>query len=126
MWLEAIFTHQDLVTFVAHSVPVTFRVGEQGKLSLDAPFVVSLTPETGISIACCGKLHWPLLGVNVPATLDSIVVLVRPEVEVHDAGRALIFRLQIEHAAVAYLPAILVRQLVARVNEELSKSGVER
>ena len=125
MWLEAVFTREDLLTFLAQLVPVTFRLGERGDLSLDGPFVLSLTPAKGISIACGGKLHWPLFGVSVPATLDSIVVLVRPEVEVRDGGHALIFKLEIEHAAVAYLPATVDRQLVARVNEELSKKELE-
>jgi hypothetical protein len=72
MWVEAILTREDLREFLEQLVPVTFRLGEQGDLCLDAPFVVSLTPEKGISITCHGKLRWPLFGMNVPAVVDPL------------------------------------------------------
>jgi hypothetical protein len=125
MWVEAILTQEDLREFVEHLVPVTFRLGEQADLCLDAPFVVSLTPEKGISVACHGKLRWPLFGVHVPATLDSLVLLVRPAVEAREASHTLVFKLQIETAAVAFLPGVVSRHLVSRVNEELAKKHLE-
>jgi hypothetical protein len=125
MWVEAILTQEDLREFLEHLVPVTFRLGEQADLCLDAPFVLSLTPEKGISVACHGKLQWPLFGVNVPATLDSLVLLVRPAVEAREGGHVLVFKLQIETAAIAFLPAVIGRRLVSRVNEELAKEHLE-
>jgi hypothetical protein len=125
MWVEAILTREDLREFLEQLVPMTVRLGEQGKLCLDAPFEVSLTPENGISVACHGKLQWPLLGVNVPATLDSLVVLVRPAVEAGGGGGRLVFKLRIERAAIAFLPAVIGRRLVVRVNEELAKTNLE-
>jgi hypothetical protein len=125
MWVEAILTQEDLREFLEQMVPVTFRLAEQADLCLDAPFVVSLTPEKGISVACHGKLQWPLFGVNVPATLDSLVLLIRPLVEARDGGHTLVFELQIEHASIAFLPAVINRRLVSRVNEELAKKNLE-
>jgi hypothetical protein len=125
MWVEAILTQEDLREFLEHVVPVTFRLGEQADLRLDAPFVVSLTPEKGISVACQGKLRWPLFGVNVPAKLDSLVLLIRPAVEAREGGHTLVFKLQIEKASVSFLPAVVNRHLVHRVNEELAKEHLE-
>ncbi len=125
MWVEAILTQEDLREFLERLVPVTLRLGEQADLCLDAPFVVSLTSEKGLSVACHGKLKWPLFGVNVPATLDSLVLLVHPEVEARKEGHTLVFKLRIEKASVAFLPAAISRRLVSRVNEELAKEHLE-
>ncbi len=125
MWLEALLPKEDLCDVLHQFVPMKFRLGDGGDLLLEGPLAISLIPGKGLSVTCSGKLHWPLLGMRVPAILHSLVVLIQPAVERRPEGEALVFKLQIEHADVALLPTVLDARLTTRVNEELAKRHAE-
>jgi hypothetical protein len=125
MWLEAILTKQDVWNLALQFAPLNLRLGEHSELQIDTPVEVSLVPDNGIEIRCSGKVHWPLLGITVPATLRSIVIRITPRVEKREGQRALVFGLQLERIDVVHLPALFDHRLAARVNEELSAKHIE-
>ena len=126
MWLEAIFPAEDLRRTLSEIAPLEIRLGDDGgELALDAPSEVTLVADQGVRIVCAARLHWPVLGVSVPVTMKSLVVLLRPTIEAHEGKDALVFKLEIEHADFSMVPAVIDTRITSLVNEELAKKGVE-
>jgi hypothetical protein len=125
MWLEAILTREDLRHVLKQFAPMDLRLGESGKLLLDAPSDVSLIRDKGLAVVCEATLHWPLLGVDIPVHIHALVLLVRPSVERRASGDVLVFTLEIDGANVPLLPKVIDDKITAMVNEELVKKHVE-
>jgi hypothetical protein len=126
MWIEAIIPAEDLRRTLAELAPLKIRLGDEGgELALEAPSEMTLVPDKGVRIVCVAQLHWPVLGVSVPVTMKSLIVLLRPVIETHDGMDALVFKLEIEHADFAMLPAVIDTSITSLVNEELAKKHVE-
>jgi hypothetical protein len=125
MWLEAIFTREDLQEVVGRFSPLKILLGDNGSLLLVAPSEVSLLPDRGIGVTCDATLTWPVLGLDIPVSMHGLVVHVLPAVEERPEGPTLVFRLQIDHAGVALLPSFFDHSVVARVNQELERKHIE-
>ncbi len=125
MWVEAILSKGDLTALVAQFTPLKLRLGEDGELLVTEPGEVDLVPDVGLRVACKAKLKWPVLGVRVPATLNSLIVIVRPEIVKTSIGEALLFKLQIEHIDVAGLPAMIDDGILDHINRELATRHVD-
>jgi hypothetical protein len=126
MWIEAITSTEDLQRSLSEFAPVRIRLGDRGReLALESPSQVSLVADQGARIVCAAHLHWPFLGVNVRVTMKSLVILVRPVIEAHPSGDALVFKLEIEHADFAFVPTVIDNRITAVVNAELAKKHVE-
>jgi hypothetical protein len=125
MWLEAILTEADLETVLQQFSPLKILLGDNGSLLLAEPKEVSLIPDQGIEVVCDATLHWPILGFDLPVALRGLTVRVLPVVDKAASGTPLVFRLQLDHAGVAMLPAIIDDRVTAMVNEELHKKHVE-
>jgi hypothetical protein len=126
MWLEAILSRDDLERALEQFAPVNVKLGDGGgTLFLDTPSEVELVPDRGMRVVCRAKVHWPVLGIHVPVTLNRVVVLVRPEVERHEGAEMLVFKLVIEHVDFALLPTPVDVRLTEALNAELEKKHVE-
>lgn len=125
MWLEAIFTTEDLRRVLIQFAPMEFRLGDSGRLLLVDPSDVSLIPDKGLAVICEATLHWPLLGIDVPVNIHRLLLLIHPAVEHRAHGEYLVFSLRIEHADVGILPRFLDDKITAMVNDELVKKHVE-
>jgi hypothetical protein len=126
MWLEAILSRDDLRRALDQFAPVNVKLGDGGgTLFLDTPSEVELVPDEGLRVVCRAKVHWPVLGIHVPATLKEVIVLVRPIVERHDKVEMLVFKLHIERADFALVPTTVDRRLTDALNAELEKKHVE-
>ncbi len=122
MWLEAILSEEDLVSLVAQLTPVKLRFGNDGDLLLFDASSVTLVAERGLRVACKAKLHWPVLGISVPVALHSLTVLLEPSVAKRDSEDILAFNVKIESADLAGLPAVVDREITARVNDALAST----
>ncbi len=126
MWLEAILTKSDLQQIFEQFAPLTVSLGDSGELTLDTPSDVTLHPDTGVRVVCSARLRWSVLGMHVPVTIHSLVAHITPAIEHGSSGEeALIFKLSLEHADIAAIPAIFDAHVTARVNNELLKKHVE-
>lgn len=125
MWLEAIFSRDDLRDLAERFSPLKILLGESGSLLLIAPRDVSLIPEKGIALTCDATVHWPVLGLDVPVSMQGLLVNVLPTIEVRRTGGHLVFRLQIDHTGVAILPKFFDPTVTARINQELERKHVE-
>jgi hypothetical protein len=126
MWIEAIIPAEDLRRTLAELAPLEIRLGDDGgELSLEAPREMTLVADQGVRIVCTAHLHWPVLGVSVPVTMTTLIVLLRPVIEAHEGVDSLVFKLEIEHADLAMVPSIIDDRITSLVNEELAKRHVE-
>jgi hypothetical protein len=126
MWLEAIFTREDLAEIAQKFSPLKILFGDSGSLLLVAPSAVLLIPDKGVAVKCDATLHWPVLGFDVPVSMHGLLVHIVPTVDARPGGgTALVFRLQIDHAGVALLPSFFDPTVTARVNQELREKHVE-
>jgi hypothetical protein len=126
MWLDAVLTKDDLQSVFEQFAPLTIRLGESGELTLDAPSDVTFDSKSGVRVVCSARLQWSILGLHVPVTIHSLIALITPVIERPGADdEALVFKLSLEHADIAALPALFDNRVTALVNEELVKKQVE-
>jgi hypothetical protein len=127
MWLEAIFTKDDLLDLLRRLSPLEIRLGETGTLVLASPTTVSTIVDRGIGVVCDATLHYPVLGIELPVHMHGLTVLIHPAIVdlAAGAGQALVFTLQIDHTGVALLPQLFDHGVTKFVNEELVKKHFE-
>jgi hypothetical protein len=125
MWLEAIFSKEDLVQAIAQLTPLRIRLDGGGDLSVFEASEVTLVADAGLRVVCKAKLHWPVLGFKVPVTLHSVQVLVRPHIMKEDGHDQLVFPVEIEHADFAGLPDSIDARVTETVNQALLRKHVE-
>ena len=127
MWVEAILMKEDLSKLIGQFLPVAIRLGDanEGELSLTDPSDVSLVAGEGLRVVCKAKVRWPVLGIDVPVTLHSLTILMRPEPVRREHGDAVVFKLEIEHADLAGVPSMIDDRITEYVNKELDAKHVE-
>jgi hypothetical protein len=125
MWVEAILLEQDLAALVKQFVPVTIRLGDDGEIQVTDPSDIALVADVGLRIVCKARLRWSVLGIPVPVHVDSLVVLLRPEVTMTPGGQQVVFKLEIEHADLSGIPTAIDVRITELVNRELASKQVE-
>jgi hypothetical protein len=131
MWAELIFSRDDFARLLEQALPLTIRLGRLGEsttehsLSLSELSEVKLVPDVGLRVVCKARVHWPILGINVPVALNSLVLLFLPTIRKDPEGESLVFRLSIEHANFAGLPTVIDDRITAAVNSKLAEAEQE-
>ena len=126
MWVEVILSKGDLSGLFAQVMPLTVTFGEADHfLSLTDPQSATLVPDVGLRVACKAKLRWPVMGIGVPISLHSLVVLLRPTIAKEAGGDVLHLHVEIEHADFAGVPTAIDARLTERINKELATKARE-
>ncbi len=120
MWLQAHVAETDLTALLAQLLPAAIRLGDDGELTLGDPSAATFVAGVGLCVVCRAKLRWKVLGIHVPITVESIAVVVRPEIVPAPGGPRLVFGVQLQHADVVGLPRILDDRVTDLVNRELA------
>ncbi len=123
MWVETIFSREDLRQLLDELLPAKMRLGDPSDdawLALYDLGEVVLVPETGLRVTCKAKLRWDVAGIAIPVTLQSLTVLLRPVIVKRETGDVLSFGLEIEHADLVNVPSFIDGALTDRVNRELA------
>ncbi len=126
MWVEAIVSLEDFHALAAELFPVRVHLGAANSdhyLFLSAISEVSLVEGRGLRLVCDAQIRWPVLGMDVPINVDRLTVMLEPSVP--NEGGELYLGVQLEHADVAWVPALLDSKIVAAVNEALQKRREE-
>jgi len=126
MWIEAIVSQEDFTGLAAELLPVRVHLGQADSdhyLFLSAAREVSLVEGKGLRVTCNAQIRWPVLGIDIPINIDALTVLLEPSIA--QEGEALELGLRIEHADVAWVPAILDEKIVDTVNQALTKKSAE-
>ncbi len=127
MWLEAIFSEQDLQQVLMQFAPVTIALGDTGgELFLDTPSEVDLVEGKGLRVRCDCTIHYPVLGFDLPLKIKGVQVMIEPQIERSDEGEEkLLFRVQLEKADFPILPSLVDAKVVDVINVELDKRKVD-
>jgi hypothetical protein len=125
MWVEAIVAKDDLAKVVGELCPLRISIGADGNLLLSDPREVALIPGEGLRMTVTSEIHWPVLGIQIPVSIRSATLLVKPEIVEAPQGPNLTFRLQLDDVDIAILPALVDRGIVELVNKELAAKHVE-
>jgi hypothetical protein len=128
MWAEFILSRDELACLLGHALPLTIQLGEAEKehaLFLSDLGEVTLVPDLGLRVACKARVHWPLLGIDLPIEVSSLTLVLIPTIEEGVDGGALVFRASIEHADFSALPALVDARIAAAINAKLAGSGTK-
>ena len=129
MWLEAIITQEDLVQVLGEFLPVKINLDQEKdadgtpkkdsperSLFLGAPTEVILVPEQGVRVTCPAELTWSIAGMSPSMKIDSLQVLIRPEVVEKNKGSVLEFGMEVEIADFHSLPSFIDATIVKAIN----------
>jgi hypothetical protein len=124
MWIEAILTRDDLERVMGELCPLRISLGRGGKVVLAEPRDLALLAGVGVRMAITLELHWPVLGVQIPVSVRTAVLEVRPEIS-KETGDNLAFKLHLDEVDIAIFPEFVDRGIVDLVNKELEAKHVE-
>lgn len=128
MWAEIIIPAEDLSRLLAQALPLTIHLGDPGSehsLGLSDLREVRLVPDVGLRVECKARVHWPVLGIEVPVVLNSLSLLLLPAIGRGPYGDVLSFRISIEHADIAGVPSSLDRRISDVINTKLGEKGAQ-
>jgi hypothetical protein len=123
MPIEALIVEKKSADAFERIVPATFRLGDDGELSLAAPTVVSRT-ETGVRLTCVAAVRWPVLGLTSTVTIDRVTLALRKEIISTDEGPRAAFEVRIEELARPGAASHGHGDLASLLNDELSRQRV--
>jgi hypothetical protein len=124
MWIEAILTRDDLDRVMGSLCPLKISLGQGGNLLLSEPRDLELVADIGLRMAVTLEVHWPVLGIQIPVSVRTAVLDVRPEIS-GETGGNLAFKLHLDEVDIAILPEFVDRGIVDLVNKELEAKHVE-
>jgi hypothetical protein len=125
MKLHAVITREELLTFAAEWLPLKLLLGDSSNeerfLQLTEPSRIEVITGKGLRISCRAQIRWPVLGWSVPVTARQLSVLLEPAIEQREGQPALVFRVQLEQADLAAVPARLDAAIRDGVNRALAQ-----
>jgi hypothetical protein len=125
MWVDANFAKDDLTKVAGELCPLRIKIGADGSVLLSDPRGLELVPEVGLRLTVTIEIHWPVLGVQIPLSVRSATLEVRPQIVENAGGDILTFKLHLDDVDVSILPAFVDRGIVDLVNKELEGKHVE-
>jgi hypothetical protein len=126
MWIEGIFTKDDINRILTRAMPLTIALDDEGNhVTLHEPKSVELIPDRGLRVQCAAHLLWKVLGIQVPITLHTVTALLRPAIEKTEKGESLVFGLVIEHADFAGIPSVIDDHLTDKINVALEAEHLD-
>jgi hypothetical protein len=125
MWVEAILSKNNVISLVGDFLPLSIHLGENPDdghyLELFEPREVSLVEGRGLRMTCGARIRWPILGIDVPVTVESVTLLLCPSVPEPPDQDELIFKLTVEGIDFAWVPAGIDDRIAEKINHELAK-----
>lgn len=125
MKLHAVITRDELLTFAAQWLPLKLLLGDSSNeerfLQLTEPSRIELVTGRGLRISCRAQIRWPVLGWSVPVTARQLSVLLEPDIEQKDGQPSLVFRVRLEQAELAAVPARFEATIRDGINRALAQ-----
>jgi len=126
MWVEAVLSKDDLASLIAQIVPLTIRInadtGADQYIEIGTASNLALVADQGLRMTAEARIHWPVLGITVPIKIDSLSVMIKPQItSAPGGGDALSFALQIDQAEFAGILALGDQPITDKINSELGK-----
>jgi hypothetical protein len=125
MWVEVILAKNDLDEVINDFCPLKIHLGDDGSIVLSDPRSLELVPAVGLRMSITAAVHWPILGIQIPVSVRSATLEIKPEILKKPEGDHLTFKLRLDDVDISILPAIIDRSIVDLVNRELDAKHVE-
>jgi hypothetical protein len=125
MWVEAILAKSDLDKAIGEFCPLKIKLGEDGNIRISDPRGLELVPDVGLRMSVTIEVHWPIWGIQIPVSVRSMTLEVKPEILKAHEGDQLTFKLRLDDVDISILPEFIDRTIVDRVNKELEARHVE-
>jgi len=128
MWIEAILTKDDFVAVLEQILPVKIHFDDDKRtdrwLALGRATAVEMVPEQGLRISCPAELMWSISVVDIPIKLNTLQVLLAPEIVTKERGDILVFNLTLEEADIKGIPSLIDHAIMKAVNEALVRKAM--
>jgi hypothetical protein len=125
MWVEAIFSKDDLAAVVADLCPLTIALGQgpgtEQYLRLLNPKNVLLVENRGLQLTCEAELLWPVLGIDVPIRVESLTLMLDLELSPVIGEEVIVLKPELEDIDVSWVPHLFDRKVKERINHELGR-----
>ena len=125
MWVEAILSKDNVISLVGQFLPMSIHLGENPDdghyLELFEPRQVSLVEDLGLRMTCGARIRWPILGIDLPVTVESVNLLLCPSIPSPPGRDELDFSLTVEGIDFAWVPATVDDRIADKINLELAK-----
>ncbi len=127
MWIEAMLSRDEIALLVQQLMPLKILLNDDGKrsLKLSEPREIALVAGQGLRVVCRATITWPVLGVGLPVSLNSLGVLLLPKITGRKGHQQLVFRIELEHAELLGAPAWFDARLTDRINKEMGERNVQ-
>lgn len=128
MWVEAVLSRDDLASLIAQVLPLKIQIHPESApdqyIELASTTNLALVADQGLRMTTQARIHWPVLGIAVPITIDPLSVIIKPRVTKTPGGEALSFALEIEQAEFSGLLGLGDQAITDKINGELAKEDV--
>jgi hypothetical protein len=104
-------------------VPATFRLGDDGELSLAAT-TDAWRSEAGVRLTCVALLRWPAIGLNSTVAVDRITLALRKQTISTDEGPRTAYSIHVEDLERPGTASCGHDELAKLLNVELSRQRV--
>jgi hypothetical protein len=125
MWVEAILSKDNVISLVGQFLPMSIHLGDSPDdghyLELFEPRQVSLVEDLGLRMTCGARIRWPILGIDLPVTVQSVTLLLCPSIPSRPGRDKLDFRLTVEAIDFAWAPATVDDRIAEKINHELAQ-----
>jgi hypothetical protein len=128
MFLEALLTRVDLELLLSEALPLTIHLGDPAanhSIVLSDLGAVTLVPDVGLRVHCKVRVHWPVVGIEVPIVVPSLGVLMKPTIKPGPHGDVLAFDLSVEDVDVTGVPSMLDGTITGTINAKLAEHPLD-
>lgn len=121
------FTAAELEVLLRAALPLRIDLSnpEEGQRTLDVESISSVTllPTRGIQAIGHVKVEWPVLGIQIPATVDDLELHVLLSLSGQGADAVLRVQFEIQAADIRNVPGFIEKPVIAKVNDALASDG---
>jgi hypothetical protein len=125
MWVEALLAKDDLNRAITDFCPLKINLEKGGNLVISDPCNLELIAGVGLRMSVTVEVHWPILGIQIPVSVRSATLDVRPQILAKQEGEVLTFKLHLDDVDLSMVPEFVDRGIVDLVNAELEAKHVE-
>ena len=110
-------------------LPVTILLDEERErgrwVRIEPASQIDFVADRGVRVHTSGQLQWLAAGVPITFTLNSVRLLLRPEIAGDPHGGRLVFRPALEELDLKHVPGFLDRGVAGIINGKLAAQGDE-
>jgi hypothetical protein len=102
------------------------ETGDRGRwIQIEAAHQVDFIADQGLRVQTRGQIQWLAAGLPITLTLNSVQLMLRPEIAADPRGGRLVFRPALEDLDLKNVPGFLDRGVAGIINGKLASQGDE-